>query len=111
MMTRIQHFNFAKKGAKGDKKADKKQAEKTSIKAEFEGSSVDDVKQTFIDDLEVSVPPQADHLFSLVFKTAFENLEEELGKIKLGRASPTIFNDLEVKAYGEEYPFGDLATV
>jgi ribosome recycling factor len=25
--------------------------------------------------------------------------------------SPTIFDDLQVKAYGEEYPFGDLATV
>lgn len=30
--------------------------------------------------------------------------------IKSGRASPTIFNHLEVKAYGEDYPLGDLAT-
>ena len=36
-------------------------------------------------------------------------LEESLGSISSGRASPTIFNDLEVKAYGENYPLGDLA--
>ena len=37
-------------------------------------------------------------------------LEESLASIKTGRASPTIFNDIAVKAYGEEYPLGDLAT-
>ena len=37
-------------------------------------------------------------------------MEEELSKVNSGRASPQIFNDLEVKAYGEMYPFGDLAT-
>ena len=37
-------------------------------------------------------------------------LEEELSKVNSGRASPQIFSDLEVKAYGEMYPFGDLAT-
>ena len=33
-----------------------------------------------------------------------------MSKINSGRASPQIFSDLEVKAYGEMYPFGDLAT-
>jgi len=37
-------------------------------------------------------------------------VEESLAAIKSGRASPTIFNDIQVRAYGEEYPLGDLAT-
>ena len=37
-----------------------------------------------------------------------ELLEEDLKSIKSGRASNDIFDDLEVKAYGEFHPFGDL---
>jgi ribosome recycling factor len=33
-----------------------------------------------------------------------------LDAIKSGRASPTIFNDIEVNAYGEKQLLGDLAT-
>jgi len=33
-----------------------------------------------------------------------------LEAIKSGRASPTIFNELEVNAYGEKQLLGDLAT-
>ena len=39
-----------------------------------------------------------------------DGLEESLASIKSGRASPTIFNDVLCRAYGEEYPLGDLAT-
>lgn len=39
-----------------------------------------------------------------------ESLDEQLASIKSGRASPTIFNDVLVKAYGEEFPLADLAT-
>uniref|UniRef100_A0A7S3MJH8 Ribosome recycling factor domain-containing protein n=1 Tax=Favella ehrenbergii TaxID=182087 RepID=A0A7S3MJH8_9SPIT len=39
-----------------------------------------------------------------------ESLNESLASIKSGRASPTIFNDVMCRAYGEEYPLGDLAT-
>lgn len=39
-----------------------------------------------------------------------ETLNDQLASIKSGRASPTIFNDVMVRAYGEEYPLGDLAT-
>jgi ribosome recycling factor len=63
------------------------------LKEEFEGKELDDVKndyQTSLDD-------------------CLESLEEEMDQIKSGRASPTIFNDLEVKAYGEMQMFGDLA--
>lgn len=48
--------------------------------------------------------------FLRFFQMCHESLEESLASIKSGRASPTIFNDILVKAYGEEYPLGDLAT-
>ncbi len=37
-----------------------------------------------------------------------EELEEEIKSIKSGRASPDIFDDLEVSAYGEKHVFKDL---
>ena len=37
-----------------------------------------------------------------------ELLEEDLASIKSGRATNDVFDDLEVKAYGEMFPFGDL---
>ena len=48
-------YNFGKKD-KGGKagKNEKKQAEKDQVYEEFEGKSLDDIKQSFIDDLEVS---------------------------------------------------------
>lgn len=39
-----------------------------------------------------------------------ELLQQALDAIKSGRASPTIFNDIEVNAYGEKQLLGDLAT-
>ena len=56
---------------------------------EFEGVDLEDVKQKYDASLEGCI----------------DLLEETLGEIKSGRASPNIFNDLEVKAYGEMYPF------
>lgn len=38
-------------------------------------------------------------------------MQEELDSIKSGRASPTMFDDLEVKAYGETHLMKDLATI
>jgi ribosome recycling factor len=35
-------------------------------------------------------------------------LEESLKKVKSGRASPTIFDHLEITAYGEKHPFTDM---
>ena len=35
-------------------------------------------------------------------------LEEDLKSIKSGRASNDIFDEIQVKAYGEMHPFGDL---
>ena len=35
-------------------------------------------------------------------------MEEKLSKIKSGRASADIFDDIQVKAYGEMMDFGDL---
>ena len=35
-------------------------------------------------------------------------MEDELKAIKSGRATNDVFDDIEVKAYGEIYPFGDL---
>ena len=37
-----------------------------------------------------------------------DNLSEQLKTIKSGRASNDIFDELEVKAYGEIQRFGDL---
>ena len=61
---------------------------------EFDGVELDDIKAEYRDNLE----------------GCLELLQESLDDIKSGRASPTIFNDLEVKAYGDMCPLGDLAT-
>jgi ribosome recycling factor len=63
------------------------------LKEEFQGKELDDVKNEYQTSLD----------------ECLESLEEEMNQIKSGRASPTIFNDLEVKAYGEMQMFGDLA--
>ena len=38
-------------------------------------------------------------------------LEEALKQVKSGRASPTMFDHIEVTAYGEKHPFSDLCQV
>jgi ribosome recycling factor len=38
-------------------------------------------------------------------------LEESLKQVRTGRASPNIFDHLEVTAYGEKHPFPDLCQV
>ena len=86
--------NFAK-GSKDSNRKDKKKAqEKAQIHEEFAGQDLDTIKSDFEEALS----------------TCQETLEESLATIKSGRASPTIFNDILVKAYGEDYPLGDLAT-
>ena len=86
------------KGSKGNKESarkDKKKAqEKAQINEEFAGQNLDSIKTDFEQALDACQT----------------TLEESLAAIKSGRASPTIFNDIMVKAYGEEYPLGDLAT-
>ena len=84
---------FAKGGKKGEK--DKKKAqEKAQIHEEFAGQDLDSIKNDFSEALD----------------ECLESVDEALAAIKSGRASPTIFNDIPVRAYGEEYPLGDLAT-
>ena len=36
-------------------------------------------------------------------------MEEEIQEVKSGRASPNIFDNLEVNAYGEKHTFSDLS--
>ena len=55
--------------------------------------SIDDIKGNFLEKLE----------------TCHSQLEEKLNSIKSGRASPRIFDDIEVKAYGETHLFQDVA--
>ena len=82
--------SFAKK--QKDTKKDKKAAEKDQIKEEFAEVDTDDIKNSFGETLT----------------EALDNLEDELKTVKSGRASNDIFDDIEVKAYGEFHPFGDL---
>ena len=80
-----------KKGNQSNK--EKKEQEKAQVYTEFEGKQIDDVKKEYADSL-------------LECK---DSLDEELAAIKSGRASTKIFDDLEVKAYGEPTPFVDVA--
>ena len=67
--------------------------EKAKVHEEFEGKELDDIKRDY--------------------KTALEGchdlLSESLASIKSGRASTKIFDDIEVKAYGDVTPFCDVA--
>ena len=38
-------------------------------------------------------------------------MDEALKQIKTGRASPNMFDHLEITAYGEKHPFPDLCQV
>ena len=87
-------FTFAKKETHSKQKQ-AKEKEKASVRQEFEGKELEDIKSTFQNDLD----------------ECQETLEDELSYIKSGRASPNMFDDLEVKAYGELHVMKDLATV
>lgn len=91
--TPLQLRYFAKKG--GEKKAEKKEKEKEQVHAEFEGKDIDAIKA----DVEGQVG------------AAIEGLEEALKDIHSGRASPNMFDHLEIVAYGEKHPFADLCQV
>ncbi len=90
-MVNIQYRLFAKKSEK-DKKSEKKEKEKEQVHAQFEGKDLDTVKKEY--------DSQLDDLIT--------DLEESLKQIKTGRASPNIFDHIEVTAYGEKHPFTDL---
>ena len=90
MIASFQIREFAKK--QKDTKKDKKAAEKESIKEEFAEVDTDDIKNQFGDTLT----------------EALDELEDQLKTVKSDRASNDIFDDIEVKAYGEFHPFGDL---
>ena len=40
-----------------------------------------------------------------------DSMDEALKQIKTGRASPNMFDHMEVQAYGEKHPFADLCQV
>ena len=82
--------SFAKKTKK--EASEKIKAEKDAIKDEFADVDTDDIRAQFVDELE----------------EVLLNMEEKLSKIKSGRASADIFDDIQVKAYGEMMDFGDL---
>lgn len=94
MLIFSQSAGFAKKTEK-DKKSDKKEKEKEDVHAQFEGKDIDTVKEDF----------------DTQFSEMIEVLSQELSKIKSGRASPTMFDHLEITAYGEKHPFADLCQV
>ncbi len=86
---------FAKKASEKEKKSEKKEKEKEQVHAQFEGKDLDAVKKDFDAQL-------ADIVASL---------DEALKQVKSGRASPNMFDHLEVVAYGEKHPFSDLCQV
>lgn len=86
-----QAFAFAKKTEK-DKKTEKKQQEKEAVHAQFEGKDVDTVKSEFDEQLAETIV----------------SLDTALKAIRSGRASPNIFDHLEITAYGEKHPFTDM---
>jgi ribosome recycling factor len=49
--------------------------------------------------------------FESQLKDLVSSLDEELKQIKSGRASPNMFDHLEITAYGEKHPFSDLCQV
>lgn len=63
--------------------------------AQFEGKDLDSVKKDYDQQL----------------KEIVEALDTALKQIKSGRASPTMFDHLEITAYGEKHPFSDLCQV
>ncbi len=81
-MIQLPMFHFAKKG---ETNKDKKEKEKAKVVEEFSGKELDDIKK--------------DYAKALV--GCMDLLSDALASIKSGRASPTIFDEIEVKAYGE----------
>lgn len=90
MLVYNQAFHFAKKTKA--QKNDKIKQEKEQIKDEFADVDTDDIKNQYVGTLNEVI----------------EIFEEDLKTIKSGRATNDVFDDLEVKAYGEMQPFGDL---
>jgi ribosome recycling factor len=62
------------------------------VQAEFEGKDVDTVKKEFDEQLSETVA----------------SLDAALKLIRSGRASPNIFDHIEIVAYGEKHPFTDM---
>lgn len=91
-MTSVPLRSFGAK-KKGQTQKDKKDEAKQQVKSEFEGKELDDVKKDYAQAL----------------LDCSELLDEQLSSIKSGRADIRIFDDLEVKAYGEMAPFQDVA--
>ena len=89
-LTYNQARHFAKKTKA--KKAEKSNKEKEQVREEFAEVDTDDIMNQFKDTLGEVI----------------EILEDELKSIKSGRATGDVFDDLEVKAYGEWQPFGSL---
>ena len=87
-------MGFAAKKANDKKPKAASEEEKAKVHQEFEGKELADVKKEY-----------AEKLIGCM-----QLLDEALEAIKSGRASPTIFNELEVNAYGEKQLLGDLAT-
>ena len=78
---------------KGQSNKEKKDAEKAKVHSEFEGKQIDDIKKEYAESLIACM----------------DELDDELSSVKSGRASTKIFDDLEVKAYGEMQYFCDVA--
>ena len=88
----VRYFAPPKKGG-NEKKEEKKAQEKAKVHEEFEGKELDDIKKEYAQ--------------SLI--GCMDLLEEALDSIKSGRASTKIFDEVEVKAYGEVQQFCDVA--
>ena len=73
-------------------KSEQKTKEKDDIKEQFAEVDTDDIKAEFQESLDQCV----------------ELLTIDLKGIKSGRATNDIFDEIEVKAYGEMQMFGDL---
>lgn len=83
--------SFAKKTEK-ERKSEKKEKEKEQVRAEFEDLDEDEVKLRIKQQLDEQVA----------------HLEQALKQVKSGRASPSMFDHLEITAYGEKIPFPDM---
>ena len=49
--------------------------------------------------------------YELTMQSALERLETELGKIRTGRAHPSMLDTIKVEAYGTEMPLNQVANV
>lgn len=93
--TNTPRFYFAKKVSEKDKKTEKKEKEKEEVHSQFQGKDIDAIKSDFDAKLD----------------DGLAKLSEAMKQIRSGRASPNIFDHLEITAYGEKHPFTDLCQV